>query len=79
MSKMLRINETIAKALDVLKKTTGFSRQRIVEQALERYAREQFLKKTNQEFGDLKKNSKDIQDYRTEISEWDTLLVDGLD
>jgi hypothetical protein len=79
MAKMTRINEITAKNLDELAKTMGKSKQFIMEQALKAYAREQFLKKTNEEYAQLKQDSKAYTDYIRENKDWDITLQDGLD
>lgn len=78
MTKMMRISETTAKNLDELAKTMGKSKQFILEKAIQAYIREQFLKKTNEEYHQLKQNKKEYADYLKEIREWDVTLQDGL-
>lgn len=79
MSKMLRINEKIAEQLKELTKSTSLSRQKIVERALEKFSREQFLKQANREYEALKKDPKAYKEYLDEMAEWDTTLLDGLE
>jgi len=79
MSKMMRISEITAKNLDELVELTGDTKQYLIEEAIELYKREQFLKKTNDEYTQLKRNPKAWQQLKQETEEWDVLLNEGLD
>ena len=78
MSKMMSISENTAKNLDELAKTLGKSKQVILERALQAYTREQFLKKTNEEYVHLKHDKKAYSGLKEEVQEWDITLSDGL-
>ena len=78
MSKMMRISENTAKNLDELAKSIGKSKQVILEKAIQAYAREQFLKKTNEEYSQLKQDTKAYAHYEKESKDWDVALQDGL-
>ncbi len=79
MSKMMRISELTAKNLDELVEMTGDTKQHLIEEAIELYKREQFLKKTNDEYIQLKRDPKAWQELSEEAQEWDVLLNEGLD
>ncbi len=79
MSKTIRISTAIDQHLNVLAKTLGKSKQSIVEKAIEAFIREQFFKKTNEEYIALKKDRKKWKEYLQEQEEWDTTLEDGLE
>lgn len=74
----MRISEQTAKNLNELAKATGKSKQLILNKALEVYAREQFLKKANEEYAKFKKNKKAWKEEQKELEEWDITLSDGL-
>jgi len=77
MSKMMRISEKTAKNLDDLVKITQKTKLRILDEAIEAFAREQFLKKGNEEYAAFKENKKAYQEELDELAEWDITLLDG--
>ena len=79
MSKMMRISDITARQLDDLTKMTGKSKQDIIAKAIDALARELFLKKTNQEYEQLKKDPKTWDQDCAALEEWDITLSDGLD
>lgn len=78
MSKMVRINDNIDNQLKSLVKLTKESRQKIMEEAFDAYLRELILKKSNEQYAELKKDKKAWKEYKKEIEEWDATLLDGL-
>lgn len=74
---MIRISPETSKNLDELAKTTGKSKQFLVEKAVQAYIRDQFLKKTNEEYAKLKQDKKNHGEFLKEINEWDITLQDG--
>lgn len=79
MSKMLRIDESLLKKLDDLSKDYGKSKKYILEKSLEIFEREQFLKKTNEEYELLIKNEQFIKEMNEDLEAWDSTLNDGLE
>jgi len=79
MSKMMRISDNTDKNLDELKNILGTSKQTILEKAVDLYIREQFLKKTNEEYAQLQKDPKAWAEELEERALWDVTLADGLD
>lgn len=78
MAKMVRISEVADKNLTELAKSLGKSKQLIIQKALEFYAREQFIKKANEEYAKFKKNKRAWKEEQKELEEWDITLSDGL-
>jgi len=78
MSKMMRISQETAKNLDELAKTMRKSKQFIMDEAIQAYTREQFLKKTNAEYLQLMQDTKAYNNYIHESEDWDITLLDGL-
>lgn len=78
MTKMMRISPETAKNLAELAKNMRKSKQRIMEEAIQAYLREQFLKKTNAEYLELIRDKKAYNNYEQENSDWDVTLLDGL-
>ncbi len=79
MSKMIRITDSTSKTLEKLVKMIGKSKQILLERAVEEFMREQFLKKTNKEYAEIKANPQLWAKELQEREEWDICLKDGLD
>ncbi len=79
MSKMMRITDITAKTLEKLVKMIGKSKTAILEKAVEEFMREQFLKKTNEEYAKIKANPQLWTIELQEREEWDATLADGLE
>lgn len=78
MSKMMRITDATSKKLEKLVEMIGKSRQVLVERAVEEFMREQFLRKTNKEYADIKANPQLWAKELQEREEWNGTLKDGL-
>lgn len=76
---MIRISTVTDQHLNTLAKALGKSKQSIVEKAIDAFIREQFFKKTNEEYAALKKDKKQWKEHTQEQEEWDVALDDGLD
>lgn len=83
-TKMTRITEKTEKDLEFLKDTvfkgTKESKQSMIEKAVDRYVREQFIKKANEQFTRMK--NEDPVGWKQMIKEeevFDGTLADGLD
>ena len=74
----MRISQETAKNLDELAKTMRKSKQFIMDEAIQAYTREQFLKKTNAEYLQLMQDTKAYNNYIHESEDWDITLLDGL-
>ena len=77
-NKMMRITEATQENLDILVKMINKSKQIIIERAVDHYVREQFLRKTNEEFAIMKANPKLWAQEMEEREEWEATLQDGL-
>lgn len=77
MSKMTRLSEKTARAVESLSKSLGLSQQAVVEKAVEKFVREQFLLRANQEYLSFTEQERDL--LQQEIAEWDVTLLDGID
>lgn len=79
MAKMMRINQKTSDNLDELTKISGMSKQVALEKAVEALLREQFLKKTNEEFAYIKAHPELRKVEIEERNEWEITLQDGLE
>lgn len=64
MSKMIRISTVTDQHLNALAKALGKSKQSIVGKAIDAFIREQFFKKTNEEYAVLTKDEKNGKNIR---------------
>jgi hypothetical protein len=79
MPKVVRISQRTALQLDELVELMGISKQAIVEKAVSRLLRDEFLKKTNEEYAQIKANPYLWSIELQERKEWDATLSDGLE
>ena len=61
-----------------LAQTTDTSPEKILDSAIQSYRRQIFLKRTNQAYARLKRNTKAWAAYQSELAEWDGCASDGL-
>jgi len=78
-SSTIRINDKTFKALNEIVKSTGRSKQEILDKAVEDYRRNQFIKEANEAYSVLKKDTQKWQEETDERYEWDATLEDGLE
>lgn len=78
MSKLIRVSDLAANKLESLSKLTGESKQKIFDRALTFYSYEQKLKKANEQYATLKKNTKAWKAMQEEYKAWDVTLEDGI-
>lgn len=74
----MRISDLSATNLESLSKLTGQSKQRILDKAITLYTYEQKLKKANEQYATLKKDSRAWKKMQDEHKDWDATLADGL-
>lgn len=79
MSKMVRISESSYEKLKKLEKAIGISKQSILEQALEKVAREQIFKQVSKSYEAIYAGPEAKKEFEEELAAWDTTLEDGLD
>ncbi len=77
-SSTIRINAKTFKILNEIVKSTGKSKQEILDKAIEDYRRNQFLKEANEAYAALKRDPKEWQEELKERKEWDVTMEDGL-
>ncbi len=75
----VRISSRTHALLRQLAQEAGESMQAILDQAVERYRREKFLRAANADFAALKRNSKAWKEELRERRVWEQTLADGLD
>jgi predicted transcriptional regulator len=75
----VRINRACHAKLQELSEQTSEPMVTILEKAVEKYRREQFLKRANAEFDRLKKDRKAWKQELQERAAWDSTLRDGLE
>lgn len=79
MSRVVRMSDQAASDLESLAKSTGQSKQQVIELALKRYAHSQLMKKANEQYARLRQDPAASKDLDEEIAAWDTTLHDGSD
>jgi predicted transcriptional regulator len=78
MSKLVRVSDEAYSKLNQIAKKTGFSKQDVIDTAINNLERETILKQANDAYSKLKKDRKQWLEYQEEISIWDATLEDGL-
>ena len=76
---MARISDTTNKKLDQLSKSTGKSKQALLEEAVQQLVRNYFLHQANKAYKDLRQDKTAWQKELAERDLWDSTLYDGLD
>jgi hypothetical protein len=79
MTKLIRISDTAYKKLCSLEIEMGDSKQRIIQNALEKIARENLLRKANQAYEALKSDASAWAEELEERKELEGTLGDGLE
>lgn len=78
-SATVRISPATREKLRSLTSETGESMQAILDEAVEIYRRQHFLKRANAAFAALRNNPNAWQTEQEERSAWDVTLADGLE
>lgn len=79
MSRLIRVSEEAYIKLNQIVKRTGFSKQLIIDEAIERLERDYILKKANEAYANLKDDPEALREFKEEMALWDVTLSDGLD
>lgn len=79
MSKLIRVSEEAFARINHIAKQTGFSKQHIIDEAIEKLERETILMSANQAYELRRKDPKTCQEDQEEIDLWDSALFDGLE
>lgn len=77
MKKTIKLSAAAQEHLEFLIEITNQPEQILIEQALNNFAREMFLQKTNAEYEQLKRDPHAWTDFVQECEEWDVTLLDG--
>lgn len=75
----IRVSTHTRDLLQELAQRSGTSMQSVLEQALERYRREQLLEATNAAYARLQADTAAWADLERERTDWDQTLGDGLE
>ncbi len=75
----MRINTDTYLKLQQIAEETNESKQDIIARAIDKFARELFLKKANEAYSLLRQSPKEWKELIEEEKEWDVTLADGLD
>lgn len=75
----IRVRVETRDRLRRLAEAAGTSMQSILEEALEQYRRDRFLREANAAYAVLRSDPEAAQDYDDELAAWDATLADGLD
>jgi predicted transcriptional regulator len=77
-SATIRVHRETHKALAKLAKENHSSMQAVLNEALEAYRREIFLRRTNRAYAELRSDAAAWARYEKELGAWDGTLEDGL-
>ena len=78
MSKLVRVSDIAYTKLDQIAQSTGYSKQDVIEQALESLERETILKQANEAYAEMRRNKKEWEQELQELDLWESTLEDGL-
>lgn len=78
MSKMMRISDVTADRLDNLSNNMKTSKQKIIDLAVKKFAREKFLEEAAEDYAALKNDKEAWSEIQKERSLWDSTLLDEL-
>jgi len=79
MSTTVRVRPEAHKALREMSESRGVSITQLVDEAIERLTREEFLQKANEDFARLRQDPEAWAEELAERALWDTALMDGLE
>ena len=79
MSKLVRVSDIAYSKLDQIAQSTGYSRQDIIDQAINTFERETILKQANEAYTAIRSNKKEWQEDQEELDLWESTLEDGLE
>lgn len=73
MSKIMRVTENAYNKLEELSEETGYSKQDLIDRAIEELSRKLFFKKVNKAYVKLRSNAKQWEEELKERSEWESI------
>ncbi|HJZ23360.1 MAG TPA: hypothetical protein VJ201_02795 [Candidatus Babeliales bacterium] len=79
MSRLIRVSEEAYLRLNQIAKRTGFSKQLIIDEAIERLERENILRQANEVYANQKNDPEKLREFEEEMAIWDVTLSEGLD
>ena len=79
MATTVRVGAEAHKALKEMSESRGVSITQLVDEAVEKLAREEFLRGLNEDFARLREDPKAWAGELAERAEWDCTLMDGLE
>ena len=75
----LRISTQLRDSIADMARSAGTSMQKVLEQSIEAYRRQQILQATNAAYAALQADEKQWRALEEERASWDVTLTDGLD
>mgnify|MGYP001128086474 CR=1 FL=1 len=79
MSATVRVSEETHRALKEISEARQESMTDVLAEAVERLRREELIRRTNEAYAALQKDSKAWEELLSERAEWDLTLMDGLE
>lgn len=79
MSKLIRVSNAAYSKLEKIAEDTGFSRQDVVDQALQNLERDAIFKQAHEAYAALRANPQLLREEQEELTLWETTLADGLE
>lgn len=79
MSKLVRVSDESYSKLNSIAKTTGLSRQDILDAALTQWEKDTLLRQANEAYAAMQQDDKEWTEEQKELASWDATLQDGLD
>jgi len=73
MSKTMRVTDNAYEKLEELSEETGFSKQDLIDRAIEELSRKLFFKKVNKAYSKLRSNPKEWEEELQEREEWESI------
>jgi len=78
-SSTVRISKKAKETLHELSSKSGDPMLYVLDRAIENYRRRIFLEEVNRAYGRLRSDEKASREFDSEITAWDTTLMDGLE
>lgn len=79
MSKLIRVSEEAYEKLSEIAQKGGFSRQQVIDQAINKLEREAILKQANDAYAAMRRDPKMLQEHEEELALWESTMNDGLE
>ena len=79
MATTIRISASSHEILKEASRISGRSMQAVLDEAVEHYRRQRFIRDVNAAFARVREDPKEWDAMRTECEAWDGTITDGLD